>query len=87
MAVPGPPSSPLAGSMIVFTLAPGGGLKAKLDAAGRANESEVYPTPNAGLDAPRAKTCTRSGSESRASMAILTWPISDRLSLGASESW
>ena len=47
--------------MAVFTLAPGGGRNVKLDAAGRANEIEVYPTWNAGLAEPRAKICTRSG--------------------------
>src|SRR5215469_2067670 len=81
------PKPSAAGTATVFTFAPGGGVNGKLDGSGRVNDSEVYPTLNAGLDAPRAKICTWSGSEYSASMAILTWPISDRLSLGASESW
>src|SRR5215472_14011428 len=83
---PGPRPSGT-GTATVFTFAPGGGVNGKLDGSGRVNDSEVYPTLNAGLDAPRAKICTWSGSEYSASMAILTWPISDRVSLGASESW
>src|SRR5215468_5229704 len=79
--------SPAGAAVTVFTFAPGGGVNGKLDGSGRVNDSEVYPTLNAGLDAPRAKICTWSGSEYSAAMAILTWPISDRLSLGASESW
>ena len=54
------PAGP-AGTLAIFTFAPGGGVNVKLDAAGRANEIEVYPIWNAGLAAPRAKICTRSG--------------------------
>ena len=73
--------------MTVFTLAPGGAVNAKLAAAGVPNCSEVKPTWKAGLAEPRAKICTRSGRARWASMAIRISPISDRLSLGASESW
>src|SRR5580658_9075620 len=60
-STPSPPSSPpgrTAGSCSVFTCDPAGGVKLKLDAAGRPNVSAVNPTLNAGSDAPTAKTWT-----------------------------
>ena len=55
------PGSPAAGSLTVRTLAPGGGLKVKFDPAGLPKLSEVKPIWKAGLDEPRAKTCSRNG--------------------------
>src|SRR5450755_952062 len=83
---PARPAGP-AGTLAVFTLAPGGGVNAKLDAAGRANEIEVKPIWNAGLDEPRAKTCTRSGRYLLASTAMLTRPMREPGFFGASTSW
>src|SRR5579875_848673 len=48
-------------SVCCSTLAPAGGLNAKLAAAGLTNDTEVKPTCMAGLWAPLAKTWTRSG--------------------------
>src|ERR1700689_1041942 len=48
-------------SRTVLTCAPAGGVKLKFDAAGWLKLSEVKPTLNAGLPAPRAKTWTSSG--------------------------
>src|SRR5262244_3987052 len=54
----GPARSP---GVTVCTLAPCGGVKAKVEAGGAAKVMEVKPVWNAGLVAPRAKTWTPSG--------------------------
>src|SRR5271165_1772864 len=66
------------------TVDPGGGVKLRSAGAGVTNWMAVYPTWKAGLLAPRAKTCSRSGTPLRPSTSIWTWPTSDRASLGAS---
>ena len=70
-----------------MTFAPAGGRNAKLAGAGRTNDTDVKPTWIAGLRAPLANTWTRSGTLFRASMAIRTWPTSERELFGASTSW
>src|ERR1700735_3770982 len=65
-------------------LAPGGGVKLISAGAGVANVTAVKPTEVAGLEAPRANTCTRSGTPLCPSMASRTWPTSDLESFGAS---
>jgi hypothetical protein len=62
-------------------------VNVKLDAAGAANEIDVYPALNTGLPEPRAVTCTRSGRWVLASTAMATWPTSDCVLLGARVSW
>ena len=62
-------------------------MKLKFAAAGLTKEIDVYPTWNAGLAAPRAKTWTRSGTFRVASMAMVIRPISEPLDLGARTSW
>ena len=69
------------------TVAPSGGLKAKLPMDGRAKDTAVKDTWIAGFAAPFANTCTRNGTSCCASMAMRTWPISEPVSLGASTSW
>ena len=72
----------------VCTLAPFGGVKAKLAAAGVAKVIEVNPVWNAGLAAPRAKTCTPSTTPGCcAASSTTTRPTRERLSLGAITSW
>ena len=50
-------------------------------------DTDVKPTWIAGLWAPLANTWTRSGTLFRASMAMRTWPTSERELFGASTSW
>ncbi len=69
------------------TVAPAGGLNAKLAAAGLTNEIEVNPIWTAGLFAPFANTCTRSGTSRVPSTAMRIWPTRDWELLGASTSW
>src|SRR5580658_6254283 len=86
---PAPACWPAGVSWPGFTLvilAPGGGVKLMSAGAGVANVTEVKPTEIAGLDAPRANTCTRSGTPLCPSIAIRTWPTSDLESFGASTS-
>ena len=68
------------------TLVPGGGLNANCSASGRSKLICWNATSNAGSSASLAKTWTRSGMCSFASMASRTCPISDAVSFGASTS-
>src|SRR6516164_1272977 len=68
------------------TVAPGGGVNVRSAGAGLTKWISVYPTWKAGLLAPRAKTCRRSGTPLLPSTSICTWPISDPASLGARTS-
>src|SRR5260221_2260507 len=69
-----------AGTLAFFTVAPGGGVKGKMGAARPVNAREVQPTSSAGLHAPPAETCTRTGSGLSASIANPTFAINQPLS-------
>ena len=69
-----------------FTVAPGGGVKLKFDAAGVPNDSDVKPTLYTRPAEPRPNTSTRSGMWRLASIAISTLPTSDWLLRGTSAS-
>src|SRR5262245_44508056 len=72
----------------VRTLAPFGGVKAKVEAGGAAKVMEVKPVWNAGVAAPRAKSCSPSTTPGCcASIWTTTRPTRERLSLGATTSW
>src|SRR5260370_40210647 len=65
------------------TVAPAGGVKLRSAGAGVTKWMSGYPTWNAGLLAPRAKTCSRSGTPVPPSTSIWIWPTSDLLSFRA----
>src|SRR6185437_15482833 len=72
------------GAVSCSTCAPAGGTNSKIDELGTLKLTLVNPTWNAGLLAPAAKICKRSGTDVAASIAICTLPMSERLSFGDS---
>ena len=70
------------GAVSCSTFAPAGGTNSKIDELGTLKLTLVNPTWNAGLLAPAAKICKRSGTDVAASIAICTLPMSERAVLG-----